>query len=270
MPAVFGSQPLTDVLCYVAVCDVGHCRQGPSRRTRRSEARPSANSLCHARSGASALPSFQASTSFAAATPGSAALPTQKLHGEPRAQLAARPATKASRLVCAHRKCARVVGEVLGKYHPHGDTAVYDSLVRMAQEFTMQAPLIEGHGNFGSVDNDPPAAMRWGSCCWRSHSRSRDPWPVCYVPCAWQQVPCIPKQECSEESHCTTATLSVGSCDQHQTCTTHSNHQATPPAWSSGSVPPSLQPLCSSLAHQQPAAPPSHELQEGAGTQSAA
>ena len=58
------------------------------------------------------------------------------------------------------RKCARVVGEVLGKYHPHGDTAVYDALVRLAQEFTMQAPLIEGHGNFGSVDNDPPAAMR--------------------------------------------------------------------------------------------------------------
>ena len=58
------------------------------------------------------------------------------------------------------RKCARVVGEVLGKYHPHGDTAVYDSLVRLAQEFTMQAPLINGHGNFGSVDNDPPAAMR--------------------------------------------------------------------------------------------------------------
>ena len=62
------------------------------------------------------------------------------------------------------RKCARVVGEVLGKYHPHGDTAVYDSLVRMAQEFTMQAPLIEGHGNFGSVDNDPPAAMRCSPC----------------------------------------------------------------------------------------------------------
>ena len=62
------------------------------------------------------------------------------------------------------RKCARVVGEVLGKYHPHGDTAVYDSLVRMAQDFTMQAPLIEGHGNFGSVDNDPPAAMRCSPC----------------------------------------------------------------------------------------------------------
>ncbi|WP_017661221.1 DNA topoisomerase (ATP-hydrolyzing) subunit A [Baaleninema simplex] len=62
------------------------------------------------------------------------------------------------------RKCARVVGEVLGKYHPHGDTAVYDALVRMAQGFSMRSPLIEGHGNFGSVDNDPPAAMRYTEC----------------------------------------------------------------------------------------------------------
>ena len=60
-----------------------------------------------------------------------------------------------------YRKCARVVGEVLGKYHPHGDTAVYDALVRMAQNFSMRMPLIDGHGNFGSVDNDPPAAMRY-------------------------------------------------------------------------------------------------------------
>jgi DNA gyrase subunit A len=59
------------------------------------------------------------------------------------------------------RKCARVVGEVLGKYHPHGDTAVYDALVRMAQDFSMRSPLINGHGNFGSIDNDPPAAMRY-------------------------------------------------------------------------------------------------------------
>jgi DNA gyrase subunit A len=59
------------------------------------------------------------------------------------------------------RKCARVVGEVLGKYHPHGDTAVYDALVRMAQDFSMRDPLIDGHGNFGSVDDDPPAAMRY-------------------------------------------------------------------------------------------------------------
>lgn len=62
------------------------------------------------------------------------------------------------------RKCARVVGEVLGKYHPHGDTAVYDALVRMAQDFSMRDPLINGHGNFGSVDNDPPAAMRYTEC----------------------------------------------------------------------------------------------------------
>ncbi|ELR98265.1 DNA topoisomerase (ATP-hydrolyzing) subunit A [Gloeocapsa sp. PCC 73106] len=62
------------------------------------------------------------------------------------------------------RKCARVVGEVLGKYHPHGDGSVYDALVRMAQDFSMRNPLIEGHGNFGSIDNDPPAAMRYTEC----------------------------------------------------------------------------------------------------------
>jgi DNA gyrase subunit A len=68
------------------------------------------------------------------------------------------------------RKCARVVGEVLGKYHPHGDTAVYDALVRMAQDFSMRDPLIAGHGNFGSIDNDPPAAMRYTEC--RLHTLS--------------------------------------------------------------------------------------------------
>ena len=59
------------------------------------------------------------------------------------------------------RKCAKIVGEVLGKFHPHGDTAVYDALVRMAQPFSMRYPLVDGQGNFGSVDNDPPAAMRY-------------------------------------------------------------------------------------------------------------
>jgi DNA gyrase subunit A len=59
------------------------------------------------------------------------------------------------------RKCARVVGDVLGKYHPHGDQAVYDALVRMVQEFSSRYPLLGGHGNFGSVDDDPPAAMRY-------------------------------------------------------------------------------------------------------------
>lgn len=61
----------------------------------------------------------------------------------------------------SYRKCARIVGEVLGKYHPHGDQSVYDALVRMAQDFVMLHPLVAGHGNFGSVDNDPPAAMRY-------------------------------------------------------------------------------------------------------------
>jgi DNA gyrase subunit A len=60
-----------------------------------------------------------------------------------------------------YKKCARIVGEVLGKYHPHGDAAVYDALVRMAQDFSINEPLIEGHGNFGSVDGDPPAAQRY-------------------------------------------------------------------------------------------------------------
>lgn len=61
----------------------------------------------------------------------------------------------------AYRKCATTVGEVLGKFHPHGDAAVYDSLVRMAQDFSLRYPLVDGHGNFGSVDGDPPAAMRY-------------------------------------------------------------------------------------------------------------
>jgi DNA gyrase subunit A len=61
----------------------------------------------------------------------------------------------------SYKKSARIVGDVLGKYHPHGDQAVYDALVRMAQEFSMRYPLVDGQGNFGSVDGDPPAAMRY-------------------------------------------------------------------------------------------------------------
>jgi len=59
------------------------------------------------------------------------------------------------------RKSARVVGDVIGKYHPHGDLAVYEAMVRMAQTFSMRVPLIDGQGNFGSMDGDPPAAMRY-------------------------------------------------------------------------------------------------------------
>lgn len=59
------------------------------------------------------------------------------------------------------KKCARIVGDVMGKYHPHGDTSIYEALVRMAQQFSMSAPLIDGQGNFGSIDDDPPAAMRY-------------------------------------------------------------------------------------------------------------
>lgn len=60
-----------------------------------------------------------------------------------------------------YKKCARIVGEVLGKYHPHGDAAVYDAMVRMAQDFSQRYPLVDGHGNFGSIDGDSPAAMRY-------------------------------------------------------------------------------------------------------------
>src|SRR5215468_5323473 len=60
-----------------------------------------------------------------------------------------------------YRKSARIVGDVMGKYHPHGDQAIYDAMVRMAQDFTVRLPLIDGQGNFGSMDGDPPAAMRY-------------------------------------------------------------------------------------------------------------
>jgi DNA gyrase subunit A len=60
-----------------------------------------------------------------------------------------------------YKKSARLVGDVIGKYHPHGDTAVYDTIVRLVQDFSMRYPLIDGQGNFGSIDPDPPAAMRY-------------------------------------------------------------------------------------------------------------
>ena len=60
-----------------------------------------------------------------------------------------------------YKKSARIVGDVIGKYHPHGDMAVYDAIVRMAQDFSLRYPLVDGQGNFGSIDGDPPAAMRY-------------------------------------------------------------------------------------------------------------
>ncbi|MCA9570152.1 MAG: DNA topoisomerase, partial [Myxococcales bacterium] len=63
-----------------------------------------------------------------------------------------------------YHKCAAVVGEVMGKYHPHGDSSIYEALVRMAQPWSLLAPLVDGQGNFGSLDGDPPAAMRYTEC----------------------------------------------------------------------------------------------------------
>src|SRR3989442_11579268 len=60
-----------------------------------------------------------------------------------------------------YRKCAKIVGEVMGNFHPHGEAVIYPTLVRLAQEFNMRYPLVDGQGNFGSIDNDPPAAMRY-------------------------------------------------------------------------------------------------------------
>src|SRR5881296_1216070 len=69
-------------------------------------------------------------------------------------------------------KCARVVGDVMGSYHPHGDTAIYDTLVRMAQPFSLRYPLVDAQGNFGNLDDDPPAAMRY---CVASDTRVATP-----------------------------------------------------------------------------------------------
>jgi len=60
-----------------------------------------------------------------------------------------------------YKKCGRIVGDVLGKYHPHGDQSIYDTLVRLAQDFSLRYPVVDGQGNFGSIDGDPPAAMRY-------------------------------------------------------------------------------------------------------------
>ncbi|HEX7580678.1 MAG TPA: DNA gyrase subunit A, partial [Thermoanaerobaculia bacterium] len=64
----------------------------------------------------------------------------------------------------AYKKSARIVGDVMGKYHPHGDAAIYDTAVRMAQDFSMRERLVDGQGNFGSIDDDPAAAMRYTEC----------------------------------------------------------------------------------------------------------
>jgi DNA gyrase subunit A len=78
-------------------------------------------------------------------------------------------------------KSSRIVGDVMGKYHPHGDAAIYDAMVRMAQDWSLRVPLVDGQGNFGSIDGDPPAAMRYTESrlrrsrtnCWRTSTRIR-------------------------------------------------------------------------------------------------
>ena len=70
-----------------------------------------------------------------------------------------------------HRKCAKVVGDVMGNYHPHGDSAIYETLVRMAQSFSLRYPLVDGSGNFGSLDGDAAAAMRYTECRLRAGLR---------------------------------------------------------------------------------------------------
>ena len=78
-----------------------------------------------------------------------------------------------------YKKSARIVGDVIGKYHPHGDTAVYDTIVRLAQDFSMRYPLVDGQGNFGSIDGDPPAAMRYTEIRMQRLAHQIGPW-------AWQ------------------------------------------------------------------------------------
>ena len=74
----------------------------------------------------------------------------------------------------AYKKSARIVGDVMGKYHPHGDAAIYDSMVRMAQDFSMRLELIDGQGNFGSLDGDLPAAMRYTEARLEKNIRKTD------------------------------------------------------------------------------------------------
>ena len=90
------------------------------------------------------------------------------------------------------RKSARIVGDVIGKYHPHGDQSVYDALVRMVQDFSMSLPLIDGQGNFGSIDGDPPAAMRYTETRLAKISPLilKDPLPLLY-PCLIISLPMI-------------------------------------------------------------------------------
>jgi DNA gyrase subunit A len=86
-------------------------------------------------------------------------------------------------------KCARVTGDVMGKYHPHGNLAIYDALARMAQDWSLRLPLIDGQGNFGSVDGDPPAAERYTECRLEkvAHSLScRRSFPTC-----WSMAPAV-------------------------------------------------------------------------------
>ena len=75
------------------------------------------------------------------------------------------------------RKSARIVGDVIGKYHPHGDQSVYDALVRMVQDFSMSLPLVDGQGNFGSIDGDPAAAMRYTEAKLSPSIEPKFPWP---------------------------------------------------------------------------------------------
>ena len=99
------------------------------------------------------------------------------------------------------KKCARTVGEVLGKYHPHGDASVYDAMVRMAQDFSLRYPLVQGHGNFGSLDGDPPAAMRY------TESRLTPVGELMMVDLVKNTVPMIPNFDDSESEPAVLATF---------------------------------------------------------------